>query len=157
MPATTTPRLQKSFGACDSSFMTNNNYCLNTCGRCESQGEGEERGRGGGESRSARRNPSQRNMTTCTDVPPDSEYNCTQQVRQLISFYHQRWCCNTLLTLFTSRNCGWLDNGYVFFVACGESSVLHASCQSAALLWRQLLLQCLLQPAEHHNACARAC
>jgi hypothetical protein len=109
--------LQKSFGACDASFMTNNNYCLSTCGRCESQGEGEERGRGSdnegrgdGESRSARRNPSQRNMTTCTDVPPDSEYNCTQQVRQFLVT-----SCSAIRTLgLPSISCGWLDSGYGF-------------------------------------------
>lgn len=27
-------------------------------------------------------NPSQANVSGCTDVPPDDRYNCTQQVRQ---------------------------------------------------------------------------
>jgi hypothetical protein len=73
--------------------MKDNNYCLRTCGRCGgggggggnqgNQGGGQGgQGGGGGDGRGAniRRNPSQRNETACTDVPPDNEYNCTQQV-----------------------------------------------------------------------------
>jgi len=96
--------LQKNIGACNQSFMKDNNYCLYTCGRCPSSPAPPSSPSQGGGSPAPPSSPSQGggspappsspssegfakpgDPNVCDDIAPNGQYTCAQQVSNVLA------------------------------------------------------------------------